>query len=203
MKLELCTLLLQSERRHNWREFFDARIRPAGSVIGGFLSLRNDDQFVWLQLEGDRGTDDDARRWVVSESRRRLESSPRSTVTTAADLASLSDSAVIEIRQYRLMQGVRRRFTDFLIDRTLDAQKACGMAFFGPFDDLDDENVATWFRGFPSLPERDRRKAAFYQGQLWLDELESEAFSMIEDYTNTMLVTPAWRAGDLARQERL
>jgi hypothetical protein len=191
MKLELCTLILQSERRQNWREFFDVRIKPVGSVIGGFLSLRNDDQFVWLQLDGDGGVDENGRRWVVSESRRRLQSAPRSTVTTAGDLASLTDSAVIEIRQYRLAPGVRRRFTDFLIDRTLDAQRECGMAFFGPFDDLDDENVATWFRGFPSLSERDRRKAAFYQGKLWLEELESEAFTMIEDYTNTMLVTPA------------
>lgn len=191
MRLDLCTLILQSERRQNWREFFDVRISPAGSVIGGFLSLRNDDQFVWLALEEDRSVDDDARQWVVSESRRRLQSSPRSTVAAAEDLASLTDSAVIEIRQYRLARGVRRRFTDFLIDRTLDAQRKCGMAFFGPFDDLDDENVATWFRGFPSLSERDRRKAAFYQGRLWLEELESDAFKMIADYSNTMLLTPA------------
>ena len=65
------------------------------------------------------------------------------------------------------------------------------MAFFGPFDDLDDEDVLTWFRGFPSLVERDRMKSDFYQSRLWLEDLEAEAFSMIADYSNVMLVTPA------------
>jgi hypothetical protein len=195
MRLALRTLLLETERRQNWRELFDAQIRPDSPVIGAFLSLRNDDQFVWIERPGTQSAAiaaafETGRRWIVSESTRPLEASPRSTVSTADDLASLSGSAVIEIRQYRLAEGVRRRFTDFLIDRTLDAQRECGMSFFGPFDDLDDENVATWFRGFPSLAERDRRKAAFYQGRLWLEELESVAMPMIEDYSNTMLVTP-------------
>ena len=64
------------------------------------------------------------------------------------------------------------------------------MVVHGPFDDLDDEDVLTWFRGFPSLAERDRRKACFYQSRLWLDELETEAFSMIDRY-EVMLMTPA------------
>ena len=40
----------------------------------------------------------------------------------------------------------------------------------------------------PDLVERDRRKAAFYGSKLWLEELQDEAFSMIEDYTNVLLV---------------
>lgn len=190
MRVDLCTVILESERRVNHQRWFEAN-EDSAPLLGAFLSLRNDDQFVWLRTGGDSQTEDVARPHVVSSVTRRLESSPGSTVSKAEDLAALRQSAVIELRQYRIAAGARRRFTDFLLQRTLEPQRACGMAFFGPFDDLDDENVATWFRGFPSLRERDLRKAAFYQGRLWLEELEAEAFSMIEDYSNTMLVTPA------------
>jgi hypothetical protein len=46
-------------------------------------------------------------------------------------------------------------------------------------------------RAVPRLvSERDRRKAAFYQSRQWLEELQDQAFSMIEDYSNVLLVAP-------------
>src|SRR5207253_2598061 len=57
-------------------------------------------------------------------------------------------------------------------------------------DDLGDENGFTFFRGFRDLVQRERVKAEFYGGEYWLKELEKEAFSMIEDYSNVLLVTP-------------
>src|SRR6185436_10430004 len=113
-----------------------------------------------------------------------------STIARFEDFARIAESPVLEIRQYRLVPGTRARFAAFLRDRTLESHIRLGMTVHGPFDDLGDDDVLTWFRGFPSLAERDRRKAAFYQGEYWLNELQDEAFSMIEDYRNVMLVTP-------------
>jgi hypothetical protein len=105
------------------------------------------------------------------------------------DVGRMAESHVLELRQYRIAPGQRARFGKFFRERTLEAQARSGMNVCGQFDDLDDENVFVWFRGFPDLAERDRRKADFYQSAYWLDELQDEAFSMIEDYTNVLLVT--------------
>jgi hypothetical protein len=195
MELELRTVVLETERRWNWREFFNEKVSPIGRVAGEFLAYRDDETFAWLHTF-DRGEERETLAKIVasgpprkSESVRRLASSHRSTIASTDDLASLNDFRVVELRHYRVASGTRGRFVDFLFDRTLEAQRACDMAVFGPFDDLDDDNVVTWFRAFPSLAERDRRKAAFYQSRLWLDELEAEAFSMIERY-EVMLVEP-------------
>lgn len=196
-ELELHAVSLDTERRWNWQQHYQEHLAAVGTHLGRFLSWCDDDAFVWLQT-----FDDPAERRRMSallaaapprrsESVRRLRPVAGGTVTSEADLGPLTDSAVIEIRQYRLVPGTRERFTRFLLERTLAPQRLCGMAFFGPFDDLDDADVLTWFRGFPGLAARDRMKAAFYQGSLWLEELEAEAFTMIEDYSNTMLVTPA------------
>jgi hypothetical protein len=198
MEIELRVAVLETERRWNWRQFFDANVLGAGTVLGTFLSYRDDDTFVWLHAFDDE--DQRARLTAIlagapsrcAESVRRLTpSAAGSTVRGNADLAVLAGWPVIEIRQYRLAPGTRSRFTRFLFEKTLEPQKRCGMSLAGPFDDLEDENVQTWFRGFTSLAERDGAKAAFYQSNLWLDDLEAEAFTMIEDYSNVMLVTPA------------
>jgi hypothetical protein len=39
-----------------------------------------------------------------------------------------------------------------------------------------------WLRSFPSLEERDRMKDAFYEGELWKNELEAIAMPMLESY---------------------
>jgi len=103
------------------------------------------------------------------------------------------ESPVLELRQYRVFPGKRDAFAKFFRENCLQPLVEYGMKVYGQFDDVDDENVFTWFRGFPDLVERDRRKAAFYGSQLWLNELQDEAFSMIEDYTNVMLVMPVRR----------
>jgi hypothetical protein len=45
---------------------------------------------------------------------------------------------------------------------------------------LDDKFV--WLRAFPSLEERDRMKEAFYEGELWKNELEAVATPMLDSY---------------------
>jgi len=97
---------------------------------------------------------------------------------------------ILEIRIYRIRAGMRDRFIDFFESKTLAPQRAAGMEVLGQFRSLDDPNLFVWLRRFDDAEARDRQKAAFYEGALWKDELEDEAFSMIEDYSNVLLVEP-------------
>lgn len=186
MEIELHIETLDSERRWNRLQEFDS-VPTSGVVLGRFLSFRDDDTFVWLHGFRDREERLAAR---CGSGVRALTPTIGSTITRLEDFSHIAESPILEIRQYRLVAGMRARFATFLRDRTLEEQLRLGMTIHGPFDDLGDDDVLTWFRGFPSLAERDRRKAAFYQGEYWLNELQDEAFSMIEDYRNVMLVTP-------------
>jgi hypothetical protein len=97
---------------------------------------------------------------------------------------------IVEIRIYKIRPGMRSRFVEFFERKTLAPQRALGMKLFGQFTALEDETTFVWLRGFESLEERDRLKREFYEGPLWKEELEAEAFSMIEDYSNVILAAP-------------
>ena len=185
MEIELHIEELETERRWNRAQWFESA--KLDGVLGRFISLRDDDMFVWLR--GFRGPLPD-QSFVKRSMKRNLAPAAGSAITELRDFVRIAESAILEIRQYRIVPGMRGRFATFLHDRTLEAHVRLGMPIYGQFDDLDDENVFVFLRGFPSLVERDRRKAEFYQGAYWLNELQDEAFSMIEDYSNVLLVTP-------------
>jgi hypothetical protein len=89
---------------------------------------------------------------------------------------------VIEVRSYRIVPGKRDEFRQLFESRALPALRAHGMKIFGPFLDLENPNKLVWLRSFPSLAERDRMKKAFYEGELWKNELEAIAMPMIDSY---------------------
>lgn len=180
MPLELRIYELETEQRWN---FVQWSRREMHNVLARFISFRDDNTFVSLHSSGDVA---EAPAMVKKLTVRRL----AEVADAPFDAGRLGDSRVIEVRLYRVVRGQRARFLKFFRERTLDAQARSGMNVCGQFDDLDDENLFVWFRGFPDLAERDRRKADFYQSAYWLNELQDEAFSMIEDYSNVILVTP-------------
>jgi hypothetical protein len=51
-----------------------------------------------------------------------------------------------------------------------------------PLLDLENPNKFVWLRSFPSLEERDEMKNAFYESDLWKNELEAIAMPMLESY---------------------
>lgn len=182
MEIELRVYEVDPDYRWNF-----SQAHPA--ALGRFISYRDDATFVSLHVAGDppvEGSTTPIRRLTV----RRLAPAKGSALTEPAHVARVADSPVLEIRLYRIRPGLRARFGDFLRDRTLGPQMSHGMPVYGQFDSLDDENEFVFLRGFPGLAERDRRKAAFYQSRQWLEELQDEAFSMIEDYSNVLLVAP-------------
>lgn len=204
MELELRIIEVDPDYRWNWQQWFERDFRRQharrgeGRIAGSFVSFRDDRTFVWAQTfqDGEERLRYDANPMmdgapspILREEVRHLAPVPGSTIARPEDFARVYESPVLEIRHYRLRPGTRERFTSFLRDKTMAEQLRLGMPTYGPFDSLDDENVLGWLRGFPSLLERDRRKAAFYQSAFWL-ALQDEAFSMIEDYSNVLLVTP-------------
>ena len=89
---------------------------------------------------------------------------------------------IVEVRSYRIKPGRRAEFIEFFETRAVPAQRAEGMTILGPLLDLENPNKFVFLRGFPSLEERERMKDAFYEGELWKNELEAIAMPMLESY---------------------
>jgi hypothetical protein len=89
---------------------------------------------------------------------------------------------IVEVRSYRVKPGRRAEFIQFFETRAVPAQRSLGMKIYGPLLDLENPNKFVFLRSFPSLEERDRMKSAFYDGDLWKNELEAIAMPMIDSY---------------------
>ena len=89
---------------------------------------------------------------------------------------------IVEVRSYRIKPGRRGEFIQFFETRAVPALRSHGMRIIGPFLDLENPNKFVWLRLFPSLDERDRMRTAFYEGELWKNELEAIAMPLLESY---------------------
>jgi hypothetical protein len=89
---------------------------------------------------------------------------------------------IVEVRAYRIKPGHREEFLKFFEMRCVPALRAHGMQVLGPLVDLENPNKFVWLRSFPSLEERDRMKEAFYEGEVWKNELEHIAMPLLESY---------------------
>ena len=89
---------------------------------------------------------------------------------------------IVEVRAYRIKPGLRARFIEFFEQRAVPAQQALGIQIVGPMLDVENPNKFVFLRSFPSLEERDRLKDAFYEGEVWKNELEGILMPMIDSY---------------------
>ena len=89
---------------------------------------------------------------------------------------------IVEVRRYRIKPGRREEFLRFFEERSVPALEAHGMRVLGPLVDLENPNAFVWLRAFPSLEAREEMKDAFYEGELWKNELEAIAMPMLESY---------------------
>jgi len=108
---------------------------------------------------------------------------------------------IVEVRSYRVKPGRREEFIQFFETRSVPALRSHGMRVVGPLLDLENPNKFVWLRIFPSLHERERMKVAFYEGELWKNELESIAMPMIESYDVILCETSAGYVFDGALEE--
>ncbi len=97
---------------------------------------------------------------------------------------------IVEVRTYRIKSGRRDEFIRTFLTRSIPAHHAIGMQIFGPLLDVEHPDTFVFLRAFPSMGERDRMKAAFYDGELWKQELESILMPMIDSY-DVVLTEPS------------
>jgi NIPSNAP len=103
---------------------------------------------------------------------------------------SRAPNPVVEVRTYRTKPGRRAEFVELFQTRSGPAQLDYGMTVLGPLLDEDDPDVLIWLRAFPSAQQRQPIKDAFYEGQLWKDELEHLALPMLAEYSAVVCEMP-------------
>ena len=106
---------------------------------------------------------------------------------------------IVEVRSYRIKPGRRAEFIHMFETRAVPALRAHGMSVTGPFLDVENPNKFVWLRSFPSLEDRDRMKDAFYEGELWKNELEAIAMPMLDSYDVILCETSPGCVFDLPR----
>ena len=89
---------------------------------------------------------------------------------------------IVEVRSYRIKPGRRAEFIELFETRAVPALRSYGMTLLGPLLDIENPNKFGWLRSFPSLDQRERMKDAFYESELWKNELEAIAMPMLESY---------------------
>jgi len=108
---------------------------------------------------------------------------------------------IVEVRSYRIKPGRRAEFIHFFESRSVPALRSHGMKVLGPLLDLENPNKFVWLRSFPSLEDRERMRTAFYEGELWKNELEAIAMPMLESYDVILCETAPGYVCDGALQE--
>jgi len=108
---------------------------------------------------------------------------------------------IVEVRSYRIKPGKRDEFIRLFEARAIDAQRSYGMKVTGPFLDVENPNKFVWLRSFPSLAERERMRDAFYEGELWKNELEAIAMPMLESYDVILCETAEGCVFDVPRED--
>src|SRR4029453_11326726 len=89
---------------------------------------------------------------------------------------------IVEVRSYRIKPGRRAEFIEFFETRAIPALRSHGMEILGPLFDLENHKKFVCLRHFPSLGQREQMKNAFYEGDLWKNEMEAIAMPMLESY---------------------
>jgi NIPSNAP len=97
---------------------------------------------------------------------------------------------IIEMRTYKIKPGMRSRFIEIFLSKSVPAHDEIGMKILGPFLSVDDPDTFFFMRGFPNLESRDPMKEKFYEGPLWKQELENVLMPMIEKYDVTLVDDP-------------
>ena len=121
-------------------------------------------------------------------------------IGTAQAASPQGDAPVLELRQYKIVQGKRDALIDLFEREFVESQEAVGAALVGQFRDMDDSNRFTWIRTFADMPARETALTAFYSGPVWIAH-RGEANPMLYDNDNVLLLRPAWSGGGFAAQQ--
>ena len=101
-----------------------------------------------------------------------------------------ASNPVVEVRTYRTKPGQRAEFVKLFQTSTGPAQLDYGMTVLGLLLDTEDPDVVVWLRAFPSAEQRQPIKDAFYEGQLWKEELEQLALPLLAETSAVVCEMP-------------
>jgi hypothetical protein len=104
--------------------------------------------------------------------------------------AAGDESAVVELRRYRLRHGARDRLIELFDRELVETQEAVGIRVIGQFRDLDDTESFVWLRGFRDMASRAEALGAFYGGPVWARH-RAEANDTMINSDNVLLLRPA------------
>lgn len=130
-----------------------------------------------------------------------IAAAPATSTAAGAPANKAPTSQVVELRQYKIMEGKRDAFVALFEREFVDSQEADGMMLLGQFRDLDDPSRFVWIRGFPDLASRLKSLNDFYYGPVWKQHRDA-ANPMLEDNDNVLLLKPSGPASGLARRTR-
>jgi hypothetical protein len=102
----------------------------------------------------------------------------------------VSVSAVVELRQYTLLPGMRETLIDLFEANLVEGQEETGMKIIGTFRDLDDQTKFVWLRGFANMDARAQSLADFYDGPVWQQHRDVANSTMV-DSDDVLLLRPA------------
>jgi hypothetical protein len=89
---------------------------------------------------------------------------------------------IIEMRTYKTKPGMRSKFIEIFLAKSVPAHHEIGMKILGPFLSVEDPDTIFFMRGFPDLASREPLKALFYEGRLFKQELQNTLLPMLEKY---------------------
>lgn len=98
--------------------------------------------------------------------------------------------SVLELRQYKIVEGKRDVFVELFDREFIETQEATGMRLIGQFRDVEDRDRFTWMRSFKDMKDRERALNEFYYGPVWAANRE-QANPMLLDNDNVLLLKPA------------
>jgi hypothetical protein len=94
---------------------------------------------------------------------------------------------IVEMRTYKLKPDMRPRFLEIFRSKSIPEHRRLGMKITVPYVSVDDPDTLFFMRGFPDLASPTSSKAAFYEGTLWRQKLESVLMPMIDKYDVVVL----------------
>ena len=97
---------------------------------------------------------------------------------------------IIEMRTYKTKPGMRSKFIETFLAKSIPAHAVIGMKILGPFLSVEDPDTFFFMRGFPDLASREPMKAKFYEGELWKRELENVLMPMLDKYNVVLVEDP-------------
>jgi hypothetical protein len=96
---------------------------------------------------------------------------------------------VIELRDYRIRDGMTRGFIRYFEEHFLYSQREAGMHVLGQFEVVGAPSRFVWIRGFEDMDARRRGLEAFYGGPFW-QARRTETNAMIVDSDDVHLLRP-------------